>query len=90
MRFYVYVHEFASGRNEGRPFYVGKGSGRRAWSISTRSKYWHSVAVKYGFKVKIIDSDISEGQANELLHRLHEKVFDKTKSTKKYKIKAEE
>ncbi len=34
--------------------------------------------------------DISEGQANELLHRLHEKVFDKTKSTKKYKIKAEE
>lgn len=66
MRFYVYTHEFASGPNKGRPFYVGKGSGRRAWSKSTRSKYWQSVAGKYGFAVRLIDSEISESQAFEL------------------------
>ncbi|MFA7254383.1 MAG: hypothetical protein WC107_07610 [Patescibacteria group bacterium] len=66
MRFYVYAHEFASGPNATRPFYIGKGSGRRAWNVSTRSKYWKSLVNKYGVVVRIIDSGISESQAFEL------------------------
>lgn len=66
MRFYVYTHEYASGPKVGRPFYVGKGSGRRAWSVSTRSRFWKAVASKYGHAVRLIDEDISEHQAFEL------------------------
>ncbi len=66
MRFYVYTHEYASGPKAGRPFYVGKGSGRRAWSVSTRSRFWKAVSSKYGHTVRIIDDGISETQAFEL------------------------
>jgi hypothetical protein len=51
-RFYVYVHLYASGEKAGTPFYVGKGSGTRAYSNSSRNKHWHAINNKYGRVVK--------------------------------------
>lgn len=53
-KFYVYVHKIASGPNEGKVFYVGKGSGRRAGRTSGRSLWWKRTSDKYGFTHHII------------------------------------
>lgn len=42
--FYVYGHYKP---NEERPFYVGKGTGRRCFSRSGRPKHWHHIVNKY-------------------------------------------
>lgn len=64
--FYVYVHKRAS---DGRVFYVGKGSGPRAWS-KTRSKYWHRIVAKHGYTVEIVQSGMEEWWAFELEREL--------------------
>ena len=48
--FYVYIHRRA---DDGRVFYVGKGTKRRAWQKHKRSKFWQNVATKHGFTVEI-------------------------------------
>lgn len=65
-RFYVYLHIYASGPNAGKVFYVGKGTGTRAYSNSSRNRHWHSVNRKYGRKTKIIKRGLTSSQACEL------------------------
>lgn len=52
-KFYVYVHKYASGPKEGQVFYVGKGSGNRAWSTHSRNPHWVNVVAKYGFTAAV-------------------------------------
>lgn len=65
-RFYVYTHCYASGPMQGYPFYVGKGTGTRASSNSSRNKHWHSVNNKYGRLTVFIKSGLTNEQACEL------------------------
>ena len=58
--FYVYIHLQAS---TGKPFYVGKGRGKRAWSVKSRNSYWHNVVGKYGLEVHIVASNLTEKEA---------------------------
>lgn len=61
-KFYVYIHR----RNtDGLPFYVGKGSGKRAWQVKgkSRNQYWHRVAAKHGFSVEIVFDNLTEEEA---------------------------
>lgn len=57
---YVYGHYRA---DSGELFYIGKGTGKRAWTASGRSKYWRSVANKYGYEVKILEDNLTEEEA---------------------------
>lgn len=52
MKYYVYMHYRSS---DLAPFYVGKGSGNRAYKTSQRSEYWNRVFHKHGLIVKIIN-----------------------------------
>lgn len=62
-RFYVYRHRKA---DTGRVFYVGKGSGRRAWSIHQRNKKWKSIASAHGVIVEILMCGLTEDAALNL------------------------
>lgn len=55
-RYYVYEHCRAS---DGAVFYVGKGSGRRAYS-RTRSEHWKRVVAKHGLVVNIVKDEMPE------------------------------
>jgi len=58
--FYVYIHKK---KTNGEVFYVGKGRNKRAWSSSSRSRFWRAVVDKCGFDVQIIFSGLSEDDA---------------------------
>jgi hypothetical protein len=60
--FYVYGH-FKP--NEDIPFYVGKGTGRRAWQKNGRNEYWKNVVNKYGYEVKLLEENLTEEGAYE-------------------------
>lgn len=62
-QFYVYVHRRAS---DGRVFYVGKGTGRRAWALNGRNKHWHNIVAKHGCSVEIAQYGMQEWWAFEL------------------------
>jgi hypothetical protein len=55
---------------DGRPFYIGKGKGSRAWSSKNRNRMWKNVAAKHGYAVKILANWPDEASAFE-----HEKVL---------------
>jgi len=59
---YVYAHYTP----DGKVFYIGKGSGQRAWKTQHRNKYWHNIVNKYGYQAKILASNLIEGQANAI------------------------
>lgn len=59
-RFYVYIHRRA---DDGRVFYVGKGTGRRAWSFSHRGDWWKRVKNKHGCSVDIYMDGLCEADA---------------------------
>lgn len=61
--FYVYIHCRAS---DGRVFYVGKGSGQRAYVSQGRNRYWLNIVKKHGFTVSIIQDGMQEWWAHEL------------------------
>ena len=53
-------------RPDGTPFYVGKGSGRRAQSSTGRNSWWENITTKYGFDVEIVADNLSEMTAFNL------------------------
>ena len=63
MDFYVYVHKKKS---SGEVFYVGKGSGKRAWSSFGRNELWKRTANKYGWYVEIVENNLQDWYAFEL------------------------
>lgn len=67
MSHYTYSH---SRESDGQIFYIGKGSGRRAWAFGKRSEYWKRVAAKHGVTVQILATWPSEQEAFE-----HEKLL---------------
>lgn len=56
-KYYLYVHYRES---DGTPFYVGKGSGKRAWTTQHRNKFWENTKNKHGIKVEILFDGLSE------------------------------
>jgi len=46
-------------------FYIGKGTGKRAWAKSGRSKYWNNKVNKDGLVVKILEEHLTDEQAYE-------------------------
>ena len=50
-KYCVYIH---TRERDGTPFYVGKGTKKRANSMSNRTQYWKRIASKYGRTVNII------------------------------------
>jgi hypothetical protein len=58
----VYVHRRLT---DNKPFYVGKGSGNRAWQFigKQRNTYWHNVKNKHGIQVEIVFDDLTEIEA---------------------------
>lgn len=65
-RFYVYFHRYSSGPKSGQVFYIGKGTGTRAYSNTSRNKHWHAVNNKYGRVTEIYKSKLSSDQASSL------------------------
>lgn len=59
-KFYIYVHRRA---DTGEVFYIGKGSGRRAWATQYRTEYWRRIRDKYGMVVEILQRFDSEDDA---------------------------
>lgn len=62
--FYVYQHR--RGSEEGPVFYVGKGSGSRAWTAYGRHPEWHAVASADGFVAQVIARELTEQEALQL------------------------
>lgn len=66
--FYIYIHLT---HDDGVPFYVGKGRGKRAYSKHARSSLWNNVVAKHsGFKVEFLAENLNEEQAH-----CHERRF---------------
>lgn len=61
--YYVYIHRKAT---TGEIFYVGKGTGRRAYEKNLRTKYWKRTAKKHGVVVDFVIKDVQEWYALEL------------------------
>lgn len=61
--YYVYVHRRAS---DGSVFYVGKGTGNRAWQKSSkRNIHWKRIVDKHGLIVEILESGYQNWYAIE-------------------------
>jgi len=67
MMYYTYLHRRAS---DGQPFYIGKGFGRRAWSVQNRNQHWRRTTAKHGLKVDVLAQWETEAEAFE-----HEKFL---------------
>lgn len=63
MEYYVYLHRKKS---DNSIFYVGKGSGVRAWDLIKRNSLWQKVANKYGVVVEIYKKGLQEWYAYEI------------------------
>jgi hypothetical protein len=62
-RFYVYSH---IRKTDKKCFYIGKGTGRRAWYKLDRNQHWYNTVNKHGFETIILVNNISEEKAFEL------------------------
>ena len=59
---YIYAH-YIPGKD--KPFYIGKGVKKRAWSKWGRTQHWHNIVNKYGFEIKILIDNLTEQDAFE-------------------------
>lgn len=60
--FYTYAH-YRADQPERGPFYIGKGTGPRAWKAKGRGKWWQNVAAKHGVKVEVLATWPTEAEA---------------------------
>lgn len=60
MKYYVYGHYT---KDSGRLFYIGKGTGNRAWRTTNRSKAWHDIVTRSGYTYKILQSNLDSNAA---------------------------
>ena len=67
---YVYAHRRA---DNGKIFYIGKGSCNRAWVFRRRNKHWNSVATK-GVEVEILMDNLTDSEAFELEELLCDEI----------------
>lgn len=67
MRYYVYGHYT---KDTGDLFYIGKGTGNRAWMKNNRSKKWHEVVNSRGFTFKLLNENLESEEAIELERKL--------------------
>lgn len=69
---YVYIHKC---KENGIPFYVGKGTGKRAHSKSKRSNRWQEKvdSLDVCYEVEIVKNELSETEAYELERELIKK-----------------
>lgn len=58
-RFYVYFHL----KPDDSVFYIGKGTGKRAWSHNLRNQYWKHIVACHGLIVKIHTDGLAEDAA---------------------------
>jgi len=61
--YYVYLH---IRKDNGTPFYVGKGRGNRLIEKKSRSEFWNNVVNKYGYDIILLENDISEEKSFEM------------------------
>jgi hypothetical protein len=61
-KYYIYFH-INPIKNE--IFYVGKGTGYRAYRKTGRNKHWKNVVNKYGYNITIIEDNLSYDIAND-------------------------
>lgn len=77
---YIYLHRR---KDNDEVFYVGKGKGLRMYSAKDRSKEWREISSSIGFYPCVIESNLSEDEADEReLHWM--KVFSTTIVNKKF------
>lgn len=67
----VYIHY---NKITEEPFYVGKGSIKRANSKHSRSDNWNAIANKFGYEVEIVNKNLTELQAFEKESSLIEEI----------------
>jgi hypothetical protein len=73
-RFYVYFHKR---RNDGKVFYVGKGSGERAYSTNKRTTLWEQEVDRgNGAIVELVSVNLTETEAIELEIKMIDKYKD--------------
>lgn len=66
-KYYVYKH-IRLDTNE--PFYIGKGTKYRPYAKNNRNKYWHNIVNKVGYKIEIINSNLSNEEASVIEKQL--------------------
>lgn len=59
-KYYIYAHKRL---DTGDIFYIGKGSGKRAYIKSNRSQFWKRIVAKYGYEVMFLKEGLSEEEA---------------------------
>lgn len=76
-KYYIYCHKNPTNEDI---FYIGKGSGYRAYAFQSRGKYWKNYVKKHGIPiVEILHSNLTEEQAFLLEEQLIKKLGRKDK-----------
>jgi hypothetical protein len=62
-KYYIYLHIKL---DTGEPFYIGKGSGRRAYQKRSRSEFWHNIVTKHGYDIILLEEELTNEEANQV------------------------